>query len=68
MTEEQGFFVKIRPDFYSGPFISLNVARAEARTVGSNLEIYHGVLKKISDGVINDSQLFLVPKVPKKKG
>lgn len=68
MTEEQGFFVKTKPDFYSGPFHNLNAARTEARAIGPNLEIYHGVLKRVSENIIDDSQLFLVPKVPKKGG
>jgi len=63
--EQQGFFVKVRDDFYSGPFDSLKQARSDAGTIGPDLEIYHGILKRISDTIINDSQLFLVPKVKK---
>ena len=64
-VEKQGFYVKVRDSFYSGPFETLKQARNEARAFGPDLEIYHGVLKWISEFVIEDSRLFLVPKVKK---
>jgi len=60
--ESQGFFVKVRNAFYAGPFTTLNQARDEARRIGPELLIYHGILKVISDDLIDDSKLFLVPK------
>jgi hypothetical protein len=57
-----GFFVKTGDASYSGPFAFLNEARSEARAIGSNLEIYHGVLKYLSDSLIDDKELYLVPK------
>jgi len=62
-NEQQGFFVKIRDNFYRGPFDDLNSAREEARAISSDLLIYHGVLKRISEELIDDSLLFLVPKL-----
>jgi hypothetical protein len=62
-SEQQGFFVKIRDNFYRGPFDDLNSAREEARAIGPDLLIYHGVLKRISEDLIDDSLLFLVPKL-----
>jgi hypothetical protein len=59
----QGFFVKVGDCAYRGPFESLGVARDEARVIGPDLNIYHGVLKRISEDIIDDSQLFLIPKV-----
>lgn len=64
---QQGFFVKVDGTLYRGPFDDLNDARREARAIGPNLSIYHGVLKRISEDVIDDSELFLVPKVKKEK-
>lgn len=66
MTQQQGFFVKIREDFYLGPFDELKTARDEARAKGPDLLIFHGVLKRISECIIDDSQLYLVPKLKKK--
>jgi hypothetical protein len=63
--EQQGFFVKLRDDCFRGPFDSLNEARSEARSLGSNMEIYHGILKHINDQLIDTRKLFLVPKVKK---
>jgi hypothetical protein len=63
--EQQGFFVKIRDKLFRGPFDNLSIAREEARAIGPNLLIYHGVLKYISEDLIDDSQLFLVPKTAK---
>lgn len=63
--EEQGFFVKVEDKKYSGPFVSLNQARAEARSIGPNLLIYHGRLKRVDGQVTDESQLFLVPKLKK---
>ena len=65
MTEAQGFFVKTGDVSYSGPFASLKEARSEARAIGPNLEIYHGILKYLSDSLIDDKELYLVPKVKK---
>ena len=62
MDKAQGFFVKTGDAFYSGPFASLSEARSEARVIGPNLEIYHGVLKYLSDSLIDDKELYLVPK------
>jgi len=61
-SEQQGFFVEVRDNFYRGPFEDLNSARSEARDIGPDLQIFHGVLKQISEGLIDDSELFLVPK------
>lgn len=61
----QGFYVKMGDDLYLGPYENLNAARSEARKKGPDLLIYHGILKKISGGIIDDSQLFLVPKIKK---
>jgi hypothetical protein len=63
ISEQQGFFVKIRDNFYRGPFDNLNSAREEARAIGPDLVIYHGVFKRISEELIDDSSLFLVPKL-----
>jgi hypothetical protein len=60
---DQGFFVKIRDSFYAGPFSTLNQARDEARRLGPGFVIYHGVLKGISEGLIDDSELYVVQKV-----
>jgi hypothetical protein len=64
MIEQQGFFVKIQSD-YLGPFADLKSARDEARINGPDLLIFHGVLKRAPEGVIDDSLLFLVPKLKK---
>jgi hypothetical protein len=61
----QGFFVKVRDNLYCGPFDNLNTARDEARVLGPDLLIYHGILERISEEIIDDSQLFLVPKLEK---
>jgi hypothetical protein len=63
--EQQGFFVKVGYNSYRGPFDNLNTARDEARAMGPDLLIYHGILKIISDEIMDDSQLFLVPKLEK---
>ena len=63
--EQQGFFVKVREDCFQGPFVTLNEARSEARSLGPNMEIYHGILKHINDQLIDTSKLFLVPKIKK---
>lgn len=65
MVEQQGFFVKIRDDLYLGPFDELSKARDEARAKGPDLLIFHGILKKYTDGLIDDKQLYLVPKFKK---
>jgi len=59
--KQQGFFVKCNDD-YSGPFKTLNEARTDARLKGKKLPIYHGILIRTADEVI-DSNLFLVPKL-----
>jgi len=59
----QGFFVKVGDCSYRGPFDNLSTARDEARAIGPDLLIYHVILKRISENIIDDSQLFLVPKV-----
>lgn len=64
-NKEQGFFVKIRDDLYSRGYETLNQARDHARSIGPDLPIYHGVLRRISEGVIDDKELFLVPKMQK---
>lgn len=43
MKGEQGFFV-LYEDKYTGPFERLAEARDEARKIGSNIPIFHGVL------------------------
>jgi hypothetical protein len=45
MSKEQGFFV-IHENKYIGPFERLNEAKAEARKIGSNIPIFHGILNK----------------------
>lgn len=62
-SKEQGFFVKIREDFYTGSFDILNNARNEARRIGPDLKIYHGILKRISENIIDDNELYLISKV-----
>lgn len=65
--DKQGLFVEIEKNKeYLGPFERLNEARGEARKIGPNLRILHGILKKTKDGY-DTSQLFLIPKVPKNK-
>lgn len=61
---EQGFFVKIQ-DNYSESFDRLNEARSKAKSIGKNLEIYHGKLKRINEENFDDSQLCLIPKIKK---
>jgi hypothetical protein len=61
--EQQGFFIKVREDCFQGPFSFLNEARSEARKLGQNMEIYHGILKYINDQIIDSSELFLVPRL-----
>jgi hypothetical protein len=66
MTDKaQGFFVKLGDHSYSEPFASLGEARSEARSKGPDLEIYHGILKYISDSVVDDKELYLIPKYEK---
>lgn len=63
---DQGFYVEVKKEEkYEGPFVSLNQARDEARKIGPNLKIKHGVLSKNEDGTYNTTDLFLVPKVKK---
>lgn len=61
----QGFFVKVNEGTFRGPFENLKKARDEARIIGPDLFIYHGMLKKIDDEIYDDSELFLVPKIEK---
>ena len=63
----QGFYVEIEKDKkYEGPFDALNVARAEARNIGHNLKIFHGILKESDTGDGYDSsELFIVPRSQK---
>ena len=63
--DQQGFFVKVGDCSYSGPHPTLKEARNEARSLGSELKIYHGILKHLSGSLIDDSQLFLIPKLKK---
>lgn len=60
--DKQGFFVRVSDSDYRGPFDSLNEARDEARAIAPDLIIYHGILKRISEDIIDDSELFIVPK------
>lgn len=61
----QGFFVKVGDTIFKGPFDNLSTARDEARVIGPDLLIYHGVLKRIDEEVYDDKELFLVPKLSK---
>jgi hypothetical protein len=61
----QGFYVKVGDQQYLGPFDSLSVARDEARTIGPELLIFHGLLEKVPEETVDDSLLFLVPKLKK---
>ena len=61
----QGFYVKLGDRQYRGPFDSLGEARDEARTIGPDLLIFHGLLEEVPEGIADDSQLFLVPKLKK---
>jgi hypothetical protein len=60
----QGFFVELEAGkSYNGPHDTLNKAREEARRVGPDLKIFHGVLKFKEDKIgIDTSELFLIPK------
>lgn len=58
-----GFYVKVTENDYLGPFLRLNEARDAARQKGPNLEIYHGELKYKPDGILDTSDLDLIPKV-----
>jgi hypothetical protein len=63
---DQGFYVEVEEKKkYEGPFVSLNQAREEARKIGPDLKILHGVLEKNEDGSYDTSNIFLVPKVKK---
>jgi len=65
MKKETGFFVKYGDARYSPAHEKLSQARADARSKGPNLEIYHGELIRINDEIIDDKNLFLVVKVRK---
>jgi len=58
MSTKQGFFV-VNDNKYVGPFERLNQARDEARKIGSDIPIFHGVL----DGDKFEGRI--VPKVEK---
>ena len=62
-NNQQGFFVKVGDCSYRGPFDSLNEARDEARAIAPDLIIYHGILKRISEDIIDDSELYIIPKI-----
>ena len=64
-NNKQGFFVRTKAGQYIGPHETLNDAREEARKIGTDLLIYHGILKRISKNLFDDSQLYLVPKLEK---
>ncbi len=64
MAIKQGFFAKIKEN-YSGPFITLNETRSEARKYGKNIPIFYGVLVTDDNGNIIDEQMALIPKVSK---
>jgi len=62
----QGFFVEAKEnEDYQGPFSALSEARSEARKVGPDLKIFHGVLRKNEDKTFNIEELYLVPKTRK---
>ena len=63
--EQQGFFVKTKDSNYLGPFLALSEARNTARSIGPDLEIYHGILKKNKDESYNQEHLHLIPKLSK---
>jgi hypothetical protein len=64
MSKLNGFFVE-HENKYVGPFISLKEARSQARKLGSDKKIFHGNLKYITEDVIDNSELFLIPKIKK---
>ena len=59
---DTGFYVKISEADYLGPFSRLSEARDEARSRGSDLEIYHGNMAYIGV-VLDDRKLSLIHKV-----
>lgn len=62
----QGFFVEVKEnEDYQGPYCALSEARSEAREVGPELKIFHGVLRKNEDKTLNTEELYLVPKTQK---
>jgi hypothetical protein len=65
MKTERGFFVQYKDGTYSSPHDSLNDARADARVVGPDLAILHGILKYTDSGTVDPSELYLVPKTQK---
>jgi hypothetical protein len=71
MDEKQGFFVKMddknTKNSFKGPFALLSEARSEARVIGPNLEIYHGVLSYTETDQVDATKLFLVKKLAKEK-
>lgn len=68
MDQQYGFFVKVREDCYRGPFVRLNEARDEARRIGPDLKIYHGIIKYENDKIVDTEGLSIVPKVRKNAG
>jgi hypothetical protein len=66
MPKHYGFFVKYDDKKYSKPYEFLNEARSDARMKGNDLKIYHGNLVIREDGTVDDSEIFLVPKLIKR--
>jgi hypothetical protein len=66
--ELHGFFVGIPNGCtFKGPYELLSNARYEVNLLNSKHQIFHGILKYISEGVIDDSKLFLVPDTRKQE-
>ena len=65
MKKEEGFFVRYGDSFYSPAYEHLREARADARkrSPDKKLQIYHGILKRQNDQIIDDSELALVPRI-----
>lgn len=65
MTEEIGFFVKYRDNFYSQAHCSLSEARkdAKAHSPQEKLKIYHGRLRRHGSTMVDDSELYIVPRL-----
>jgi hypothetical protein len=65
MKEEYGFFVKYGDCFYSESFSTLNAAREDARIKSPKikLEIYHGKLRRHGSTLVDDKELYLVPRL-----
>lgn len=65
MKEEIGFFVKYRDCFYSQAYESLEEARKDARihSPEDKLKIFHGKLRRNGSTIVDDSELYLVPRL-----